>query len=302
MLIQQGPQGEQGLPGDTGDAGTGISSLINTSDEPAGDNCENGGIKIEVGLDENGNGVLDAEEVVESQTRYICNGNDGQDGVNSSGGSVSFSDYIDAPDGVVSTLTNIPVSINEWSNQGVIVLPMSGSQNTTQWAQLSGGNSNVKWVDDPLGVLDNPNSYYPGRLDPEVINEPNYERIYQGVNAKNLEFIFNDMMANRFTQIQILLFDSSGNLITGNYSYKRSSKSTTPYSTNSTSQITGERRLYAIDSDFIFFNYNNSQNMFDTIINVSTNQIISEIKVVFSRSSAGPYYANWTGQLWISKH
>ena len=42
--------------------------------------------------------------------------------------------------------------------------------------------------------------------------------------------------------------------------------------------------------------------MYDTRINVSSNQIISEIKVVFKRSSDDINYANWTGQLWISKH
>ena len=56
-----GPQGEQGIQGPSGPNGpTGpqgpsgddgedaIKTLINTSDEAAGDNCANGGVKIEV--------------------------------------------------------------------------------------------------------------------------------------------------------------------------------------------------------------------------------------------------------------
>ena len=56
----EGPTGPQGPAGDSGGEGeVGLNSLINTSDEPAGVNCENGGIKIEVGLDANSNGALD---------------------------------------------------------------------------------------------------------------------------------------------------------------------------------------------------------------------------------------------------
>ena len=79
-----GPAGPQGPAGDDGDEGligeSGYNSLINTSDESPGDNCENGGIKIEVGLDINRNNILDIDEIDSSQTVYICNGADGQDG------------------------------------------------------------------------------------------------------------------------------------------------------------------------------------------------------------------------------
>ena len=60
--------------------GEGLNSLIKTSDEEAGDNCENGGIKIETGLDTNANGELDEDEIDDSLTKYLCNGNDGEGG------------------------------------------------------------------------------------------------------------------------------------------------------------------------------------------------------------------------------
>ena len=76
-----GPQGPVGADGDDGLAGTaGYNSLIKTSNEGSGENCQNGGIKIEVGLDTNRNNVLNTEEIDSSQTVYICNGEDGQDG------------------------------------------------------------------------------------------------------------------------------------------------------------------------------------------------------------------------------
>jgi hypothetical protein len=53
-------------------------SAIATSDEVAGENCENGGTRVDHGLDANGNGALDAEEV--KGTTYVCNGAAGEAG------------------------------------------------------------------------------------------------------------------------------------------------------------------------------------------------------------------------------
>ncbi len=67
-----GPQGIPGVPGDDGQAG--LKSLINTTEEPVGPNCDNGGFKIEVGIDTNNNNILDPDEIDDSQTRYVCDG------------------------------------------------------------------------------------------------------------------------------------------------------------------------------------------------------------------------------------
>jgi OmcA/MtrC family decaheme c-type cytochrome len=55
-----------------GDGENGTNSLAETSPEAAGANCANGGTKVEVGVDSNGNGQLDPAEV--SGTSYVCNG------------------------------------------------------------------------------------------------------------------------------------------------------------------------------------------------------------------------------------
>ena len=49
-------------------------------------------------------------------------------------------------------------------------------------------------------------------------------------------------------------------------------------------------------------NYNSGNEMYSTLINVSADQTISSIKVIFKRHVSGIHYGNWTGQLWISKH
>lgn len=48
------------------------SALVATSDEPAGDNCEFGGTRIDVGADTDGDTVLDTSEI--TSTRYVCGG------------------------------------------------------------------------------------------------------------------------------------------------------------------------------------------------------------------------------------
>jgi hypothetical protein len=69
-LFFVGCEGEEGPIGPTG-----LNSLINITNEPAGANCENGGINVEIGVDNNSNGILDTDEIL--ATSYVCNGVDG---------------------------------------------------------------------------------------------------------------------------------------------------------------------------------------------------------------------------------
>ncbi|HRC55627.1 MAG TPA: OmcA/MtrC family decaheme c-type cytochrome [Kofleriaceae bacterium] len=52
--------------------GAGKNSLVKTKVEPAGTNCPFGGTKLESGLDVNNNGMLDAGEVNETSSSYVC--------------------------------------------------------------------------------------------------------------------------------------------------------------------------------------------------------------------------------------
>ena len=97
---EQGEQGPQGLPGTNGTDGIdgidgshgvngtdgqngidgqdgidGKNAMISTFDVLPGIHCENGGIGLLVGIDENGNGMLTSNEVQE--TTFVCNGVDG---------------------------------------------------------------------------------------------------------------------------------------------------------------------------------------------------------------------------------
>ncbi len=59
-----GIDGEQGIPG--------TNALLRTFQEPAGDNCADGGVKVEIGIDDDGDGTLDDGEI--TATNFVCNG------------------------------------------------------------------------------------------------------------------------------------------------------------------------------------------------------------------------------------
>lgn len=77
----QGPQGVQGPQGERGDTGPrGWATLLATSWEAPGALCPEGGVKIEVGLDINEDGVLDPAAIQPGLTKIICQGNTGPQG------------------------------------------------------------------------------------------------------------------------------------------------------------------------------------------------------------------------------
>jgi len=75
-----------------------VSVAVRSKPLPAGDaDCPNGGILVESGIDENGNGQLDDNEV--DKTEKVCNGQDGSDGQNGSNGLNSLVAFSDEPAG-----------------------------------------------------------------------------------------------------------------------------------------------------------------------------------------------------------
>lgn len=73
--------GSDGSDGSNGSDGS--SSLIATTNEPAGANCANGGQRVDYGIDDDHDATLDVEEI--DGTVYVCNGENGSDGTNGVG-------------------------------------------------------------------------------------------------------------------------------------------------------------------------------------------------------------------------
>jgi hypothetical protein len=78
----EGATGADGTPGTSGGDGAdgvdGLTSLITVTPEGVGDNCSGGGHRVEVGIDDDRDGILDVDEI--DQTSYVCDGSDGADG------------------------------------------------------------------------------------------------------------------------------------------------------------------------------------------------------------------------------
>ncbi len=75
----------------------GLNALVSVTTEPTGTNCANGGNKVNVGPDTNGNGVLDASEITSSD--YICNGTNGSNGTNGANGLNTLVSIVSEPAG-----------------------------------------------------------------------------------------------------------------------------------------------------------------------------------------------------------
>ena len=111
----------KGSNGNDGDSAN--QSLIKTTVEAAGDNCANGGIKIETGIDTNGDGTLDDEEVDSSQTKYLCNGTDGADGKDGADGE----DGVDGVDGADGSGSGSGTNCFSFDILGVVETTMDAS-------------------------------------------------------------------------------------------------------------------------------------------------------------------------------
>jgi len=125
----------------------GLTSLINLSGEPVGDNCTSGGHKIETGIDTNNNGTLDSDEV--QSTQYICNGTDGLNGQS------SLVDVTEEPVGANCSSGGFKIDVGLDTNGNGIL--DSDEVQSTQYVcngtdGLNGQSSLVDVTEEPVGA------------------------------------------------------------------------------------------------------------------------------------------------------
>jgi len=109
QFVCNGTDGKAGV-------GEGLTTLISIKDEASGDNCADGGKKIETGVDNDGDGELGSDEV--DETHYVCNGQDGADGQDGQDGQ----DGADGTDGLTTLISIIDeVPGGNCSNGGIKV-------------------------------------------------------------------------------------------------------------------------------------------------------------------------------------
>lgn len=68
VIIPGPPQGDDDDDDDNNDD---LESLVDLNVEPAGVNCQFGGVRVDTGIDDNGDGILQANEI--DDTNFICN-------------------------------------------------------------------------------------------------------------------------------------------------------------------------------------------------------------------------------------
>lgn len=127
---------------------TGNNSLVALVTEPVGQNCSNGGYKVNTGIDANKNGILEATEI--QNTTYICNGNNGLNyliavkaeaaGVNCAFGGYSFNTGIDINKNGILDAGEITSTVYICNNSAIneIRLPLDFSANTTTTTGVTG--------------------------------------------------------------------------------------------------------------------------------------------------------------------
>lgn len=93
--ICNGIDGADGADGADGEDGS--NALVVVTEEPAGENCPAGGQKVESGVDDNNNAVLDPEEI--DSTSYVCNGEVGANGAPGSNGAAG-AEGVQGPQGI----------------------------------------------------------------------------------------------------------------------------------------------------------------------------------------------------------
>ncbi|MFP4599419.1 MAG: DUF4397 domain-containing protein, partial [Persicimonas sp.] len=70
---EMGEQGEQGEQGEDGaDGEDGANSLVETEEIDPGDECPDGGVRVNAGLDADGDGSLSADEIADGSSTVVC--------------------------------------------------------------------------------------------------------------------------------------------------------------------------------------------------------------------------------------
>lgn len=104
-----------GVDGAAGTNGSnGLSALSNVITEEPGDNCPNGGLRVQLGVDSNSNGTLDAGEIVSDN--YICNGSDGSDGISS----ITKASIEEAGDNCINGGLRIEIGMDDVTIDGIL--------------------------------------------------------------------------------------------------------------------------------------------------------------------------------------
>ncbi len=211
--ICNGANGANGLDGATGATGeNGLIALVTTTDEPSGANCTNGGIRIDVGLDDDDNGTLEDLEI--DSTAYVCNGVDGLTGadglttlinttvepagVNCTDGGIRID--VGTDDDRNGTLDAVEIDITEYVCNGA-----DGLDGATGATGENGLTAMVTTTHEPAGV-----NCIDGGIRVDVGLDDDRNGTLEPTEIDNTEYVCNGTDANRITGTLDSTFGTGG--------------------------------------------------------------------------------------------
>jgi hypothetical protein len=137
---------------------SGLKSLVNLTTISTGSECGNGGVKIESGVDLNGNNVLDPSEITDAQT--ICNGVAGTNGYTSLIRTSNFASNSICAAGGLQIETGLDSNFN-----GIL-----DNSEVQQTQQLCNGINGA--YDKQIGIVLNQNGAGWGQTSPYIFRTP----------------------------------------------------------------------------------------------------------------------------------
>jgi uncharacterized protein (TIGR03382 family) len=121
------------------DGTDGTDALVVTTAEPPGANCADGGVRVDSGLDDDGDGVLAPSEI--DSTEYVCNGGDGSDGTDGTDGASALVSTSEEPagDNCAAGGTRIDVGVDADSDGTLSASEITDTSFVCNGADGSGG-------------------------------------------------------------------------------------------------------------------------------------------------------------------
>ncbi|MEY2692731.1 MAG: hypothetical protein RIT03_1121 [Bacteroidota bacterium] len=243
------------LVGENGNNGK--NTLIITSNETAGINCINGGTKIEIGLDENSNGILDPLEINTNLTRYVCNGSNNQSGSSSSSGYFLSVTDLPVPEVRGSCATNggplenkIASAGSWWTLPSAVGWYSCYQSPNTLWQNGCGSSGQIGSVTLPTVCQLQISSPVPSQI----------IHTYTNLNSNKIQYNINKIGQCFDTRVSFKFYDINNNLIPSFAEYKRGVTNQLMVTSYLSSNIT---QIYNVSrNDFSISFYENSLTLF----------------------------------------
>jgi hypothetical protein len=162
----------------------GKKSLLDFIVEPSGDNCPAGGFKVISGIDMNNDNILDVSEI--QNTKYICNGINGNNGKNSILNVVSEPISLNCSSGGYKITSGIDLNVNN-------ILEFNEIQNTEFICNGDDGINGIDGKNPLINVISEPKGEFCSAGGLKIINgiDSNNNGLLEATEIKSVNYACN---------------------------------------------------------------------------------------------------------------